>query len=60
MANSTNIMMLRWQPRSTHWKSGPPVPTNEDPLKYWHANKVAKHPLAQMALDFLSIPGMYV
>ena len=37
---------------------GAPVESNcTDPIGYWTLLKASKHPLAQMALDFLSAPG---
>ena len=41
------------------WLSSPPIPTVLDPIKYWVGMKAAGHPLASMALDYLSIPGAY-
>lgn len=37
--------------------ASPPIPTVLDPIKYWVGMQAAGHPLAQMALDYLSIPG---
>ncbi|EAU88633.2 hypothetical protein CC1G_01006 [Coprinopsis cinerea okayama7 len=39
------------------WLSTPPVKTKLDPIKYWFKQKQDGHPLAQMALDFLSAPA---
>jgi hypothetical protein len=40
------------------WLSSPPLETVADPIAWWIAMEVAGHLLAQMALDFLSTPGM--
>jgi hypothetical protein len=34
-----------------------PVKTNVDPITWWSAMDATGHPLARMALDFLSVPG---
>ena len=39
------------------WLNTPVVNTQQDPITYWTAMQTAGHPLARMALDFLSIPG---
>jgi hypothetical protein len=39
------------------WMSSAPVNTNTDPISWWSAMEATGHPLARMALDFLSIPG---
>lgn len=39
------------------WLAEPVVATKADPITYWLGMLAASHPLAQMALDFLSIPG---
>ncbi len=39
------------------WISSPPVNTQQDPVTYWSRMQDAGHPLAPMALDFMSIPG---
>jgi hypothetical protein len=40
------------------WLSSPVVNTHLDPIVYWMGMLAAGHPLAHMALDFLSIPGL--
>lgn len=35
----------------------PTLPQVDDPIKYWLGQRAAGHPLAQMALDFLSAPA---
>jgi hypothetical protein len=40
------------------WLSSPPLGTVSDPIAWWTAMEAAGHPLARMALDFLSTPGM--
>ena len=40
------------------WLSSPPLGTVSDPIAWWMAMEAAGHPLARMALDFLSTPGM--
>jgi hypothetical protein len=42
------------------WLASPTIPTALDPIKYWVGMKAAGHPLAAMALDFLSVPGMWL
>jgi len=42
------------------WLSSPIINTSQDPIAYWAEMQVAGHPLAAMALDFLSIPGQYI
>ena len=39
------------------WLSSLVVNTTQDPITYWTGMQVASHPLAAMALDFMSIPG---
>ena len=39
------------------WLSSPVVNTEQDLITYWTRMQVAGHPLAAMALDFMSIPG---
>ena len=39
------------------WLSSPVVNTEQDPITYWTGMQAAGHPLAAMALDFMSIPG---
>jgi hypothetical protein len=36
----------------------PVIPTHVEPLEYWTSINPQKNPLAQMACDFLSAPGM--
>jgi hypothetical protein len=43
----------------TEWLSTPPVTCKLDPIGWWAAMDVAGHPLARMALDFLSAPGQW-
>jgi hypothetical protein len=38
------------------WLANPIINTTLDPIAYWTG--MQGHPLAQMALDFLLIPGM--
>jgi hypothetical protein len=40
------------------WLSSAPIVTNTDVIAWWTAMHATDHPLALMALDFLSIPGM--
>jgi hypothetical protein len=40
------------------WLNTPPIPNISDPIAFWNNLLLSKHPLAQMAIDFLSIPGM--
>jgi hypothetical protein len=40
------------------WLSSAPVVTSSDGITWWTAMQATGHPLAQMALDFLSTPGM--
>jgi hypothetical protein len=42
------------------WLNTPPVTTATDGLKYWAAILASGHPLARMALDFLSTPGQCI
>jgi hypothetical protein len=39
------------------WLSAPPVPTITDPIAWWTTMDAVGHPLARMALDYLSAPG---
>ena len=39
------------------WLSAPPIQNITNGLQYWTAMAASGHPLAQMAMDFLSIPG---
>jgi hypothetical protein len=41
------------------WLSSPPVPNVNDPIAWWSAMDAVGHPLARMALDFLSAPGIH-
>jgi hypothetical protein len=41
------------------WLSSPPLVTVSDPITWWSAMEAAGHPLARMALDFLSAPGIF-
>jgi hypothetical protein len=38
--------------------AAPVIPSIQDPLGYWQAMSSNKDPLAPMALDYLSTPGM--
>jgi hypothetical protein len=38
--------------------AAPVIPSIQDPLSYWQATVSNKDPLAPMALDYLSTPGM--
>ena len=40
------------------WLASPPLGTVTDLIAWWMAMEAAGHPLARMALDFLSTPGM--
>jgi hypothetical protein len=40
------------------WLSSLPLGTVANPIAWWMAMEAAGHPLAWMALDFLSTPGM--
>jgi hypothetical protein len=40
------------------WLSNTPIFTNTDPITYWAAMRATGHPLARMAINFLSIPGV--
>jgi len=42
------------------WMSNVPILMNTDQITYWIAMQTTGHPLAHMAIDFLSIPGMYL
>ncbi|KAF8803483.1 hypothetical protein BYT27DRAFT_7214509 [Phlegmacium glaucopus] len=39
------------------WLVSPVINTLQDPIAYWSGMQAASHPLATMALNFLSIPG---
>jgi hypothetical protein len=41
----------------TDWLSTPPIFTVTDPLEFWSKMEVGGHPLARMALDFMSAPA---
>jgi len=41
----------------TDWLSSLPIAGASDPIAWWSAMEVVGHPLAKMALDFLSTPG---
>lgn len=43
----------------TDWLSTPPFASVMDPIAWWVSMGAAGHPLARMALDFLSAPGMF-
>jgi hypothetical protein len=40
--------------------ASPVVNTQQDPIVYWTGMQATGHPLARMALDFLSIPGTLI
>jgi hypothetical protein len=40
------------------WLLSPPIPSVKNPIIWWTDMYTAGHPLAQMALDFLSAPGV--
>lgn len=42
------------------WLAKPLVKTTMDPIAYWSGMLAANHPLSQMALDYLSIPGKFI
>jgi len=42
------------------WLNTPIVNMQQDPITYWTGMEAAGHPLARMALDFLSIPGKFL
>lgn len=42
------------------WLADPVVHTQLDPIAYWSGMLAAGHPLASMALDFMSTPGMFL
>jgi hypothetical protein len=42
------------------WLNSAPVVTSSDWITWWTAMLATGHPLAQMSLDFLSIPGMLI
>ena len=42
------------------WLASPVISTSIDPITYWSGMLTAGHQLAQMALDFLSIPGINI
>lgn len=39
------------------WLSSAPIVTNADGISWWNAMDQTGHPMARMALNFLSIPG---
>jgi hypothetical protein len=39
------------------WLNNPIVNTQQDLITYWTGMQSAGHPLAAMALDFISVPG---
>jgi hypothetical protein len=41
----------------TDWLSTPPIVTATDPLEFWTKKEAGGHPLAHMALDFMSAPA---
>jgi hypothetical protein len=43
----------------TEWLSSPPILSVTDPIAWWSRMDAVGHPLAPMALDFLSAPGVY-
>lgn len=43
-----------------NWLNSPPIPISVDAITYWTGMESMGHPLSRMALDFLSIPGMFV
>jgi hypothetical protein len=43
----------------TEWLASPPMSNINDPIAWWTVMKASGHPLAMMALDFLSIPGTF-
>jgi hypothetical protein len=40
-----------------NWLGIPPTPGVNDPIAYWHGYLKSGHPLARMALDFLTVPS---
>jgi hypothetical protein len=42
----------------SEWLAAPPLPNATDQIASWIAMEAASHPLAWMALDFLSAPGI--
>jgi hypothetical protein len=42
------------------WLSTPPLGMVAHPIAWWSRMGTGGHPLAPMALDFLSTPGMYI
>ena len=42
------------------WLSTAVINTSSDAITYWSGMQAAGHELAQMALDYLSIPGTYI
>jgi hypothetical protein len=60
-------MNQKAQPTTTdafeEWISAAPIATQlatSDPIAYWLGMKKASHPLSQMALDYLTVPGMFM
>ena len=43
----------------TEWLTSPPLVNVKDPLSWWTAMARTGHPLASMALDFLSASGRF-
>lgn len=43
-----------------NWLNSPPILISVDAITYWTGMESMGHPLSRMALDFLSIPGMFV
>jgi hypothetical protein len=41
------------------WLNSPPITTVTDGLQWWTAMAASGHPLSEMGLNFLSIPGTY-
>jgi hypothetical protein len=41
------------------WLNSLPIPLSVDSITYWTGMESMGHPLSHMALDFLSIPGMF-
>ena len=40
------------------WLNSPLITTATDGLQWWTAMVASRHPLSEMGMDFLSIPGM--
>jgi hypothetical protein len=56
--NSFGTLAITSEDPITEWLSSPPLVNVLDPIAWWASMQVAGHPLARMALDFLSAPGM--